>query len=361
MPQDIVEIINRKIWTVEEILSRVDEIVEKSKSLSPNQRKKVSTRISDWSEDKVKEHIDSVKDAVINPIRHKNKEKFKGIGVDIEKIPEKVLDSTGLVNSIISLFKDIRNINSKLTNILIEEQFIENGLGNIPDKIEQKLRDIIDAESGIKEIIEKEINKQFKYKLLTEVLEDVSFLEEAEEIILNIDYLTRFGILIEYSLPFEDLYRNLNTLSRKISDVIDNFGILEEEIKQKIEKKVYSEAHKIVEEMEKNCAERKRRLIDELKIYLFILKSLEEDIPEALSDISGLEEKTIPELEEYVRKIKERSLGYLGESGIKLLNFLKGEADFPKGIKINDIKRTLDVLRPIFLKGIEEESSNAGS
>jgi len=356
MAQDIGDIINRKIWTVEEILSGVDEIVEKSKSLSPSERKKISTTISDWSEDKIKKYIDILKEAVINPLKHKNKEKLKKIGADIEKIPEKVFDNTILIDGIITLFKDIRNIDDKLTNILIEEQFIENWLRDIPDEIEQKLQDVVDAGSELKEIVEKEINEQFKHKLLTRVLEDVSFLEEAEEIISNVDYLTKFGILNDYSLPFEDLCGNLDTLSRKISDIIDNFEISEKEIKQRVEEKPYSEAREIIEQMEKDCAERKRGLIDELKIYLSILKSLEEEIPEALGDISELEEKTIPELEEYVRKMKKRSLGYLRESGIKLLNFLKGEAGFPKGIKINEIKRTLDVLRPIFLKGIEEES-----
>lgn len=356
MAQDIGDIINRKIWTVEELQSGVDEIVEKSKSLSPNERKKISTTISDWSEDKVKKYIDILKEAVINPIKHKNKEKLKEIGVDIEKIPEKVFDNTELVNNIISLFKDIRNIDNKLTDILIEKQFIENWLRNVPDEIEQKLQEIVDAGSELKEIIEKDINEQFKHKLLTRVLEDTAFLEKTEEIISNIDYLTKFGILIDYSLQFDDLYRELNTLSRKISDIVDNFGISEEKIKQKVKKKAHSEVYKIIEQMEKDCAERKRRLIDELKIYLSILKSLDEEIPKTLSDISELEEKTIPELEEYVRNTKEISLDYLRESGIKLLSFLKGETDFPKDIQIDDIKRALKVLRPIFLKGIKEGS-----
>jgi len=80
MAQDICDVINRKIWTVEELLSCVDEIVEKSRSLSPNKRKKISTTISDWSEDRVRKYIDTLKGAVINPLKHKNKEKLRDRG-----------------------------------------------------------------------------------------------------------------------------------------------------------------------------------------------------------------------------------------------------------------------------------------
>jgi len=239
---------------------------------------------------------------------------------------------------------------------LIDEQFIEAWLRDIPDKIEQKLQDIVDAESVLKETIEKKINEQFKHKLLTRVLEDTSFWEDTEEMLSNIGYLSKFGVLIDYSLRFDDLYKGLDTLSRKINDIVDNFGIPEEEITQKVEKKVHAEAYRIIEEIEKECVEKKRGLIEEAKMYLSILKSLNEELPEIPSNISELEEKTLPELEEYARRMKKRSLDHLKESGMKLLNFLKGEAYFPKDIQIDDVKRALEVLRPVFLKGIREES-----
>ncbi|MHA1402093.1 MAG: hypothetical protein ACTSQE_17220 [Candidatus Heimdallarchaeaceae archaeon] len=111
MAQDICDVINRKIWTVEELLSCVDEIVEKSRSLSPNKRKKISTTISDWSEDRVRKYIDTLKGAVINPLKHKNKEKLKEIGVNIEKIPENVFDNPELVVCYINAVNNIAFLN----------------------------------------------------------------------------------------------------------------------------------------------------------------------------------------------------------------------------------------------------------
>ena len=221
--EDICDVINRKIWTVEQFLSQAKEIVEKSRSLSPNKRKGISITVGDWSEDRVKKHIETVREAVINPIRHKNKEKLKNIGVKIQKIPQEIFDYSESINKIATLFEDIKNISNQLTDTLIGEDLIERWLKESYDEVEQKLQNIVDAKSSFKEILGKKINEKFKSELLKRSLDNVSFLEKAEEIISNIEYLKSFGVLLDYTVEFEKFRDNSDTLSGKINDIIEDF------------------------------------------------------------------------------------------------------------------------------------------
>jgi len=345
--EDIESVIQRKIWTAEQLLLRAKEIVEKSKSLSPSIRKGISVTISDWSEDKVRKHIEAIREAVIYPIRHENKKKLESIGVDIEKIPEGIFDDTKLIDNIVAHFEDIKDISNQLADILIGERLIEGWLKESPDEIKQKLNDIVNAKSSFKDVLEKKIDQKFKYELLKRALENIEYLEDVNEILSDIEYVSSFGVLLDYSTPFKEFCENLDKARRKIEDILESYGISEDKIRQKINKKILSDACKDLEQLENECAERKRTLLDEWKLYASTLKSFGEEITEPPN--------ILPELEKFVSSMKEKCLKHLGESGFRLLKFLRGEEEFPDDIEIKEIKKALEALRPIFLKSLREE------
>lgn len=346
--ENINDIIQRKIFALEQFLSEIKELAKKSKSLPRDKITEIPITISDWSEEKVKKHIETVREAVIYPIRHLNKNKLENIGITTGKIPESIFDNTILIDKVVELLEGIKKISDLLMKILFDEHLIEKWLLESSDEIEQKLQGIIDAEISLKEIIKKEIiNEKFKCEILKRTLEDAIFLEKAEEIISNIEYLNRFGVLLDYTGEFGKFCENLDKTSDKAKDIVGNYGIPENEIKQKIEKKELSDAYKIIETLESECAERKRKLMDECKIYESTLKSFGDEILEP--------PKTIPELEKFVDSMREKCLGHLGELGFKLLKFLRGEEEFPEDIEVEGIKKALEALRPLFLKSIKEE------
>lgn len=351
MVENITDIIQRKIWTAEEISQKLDDLIGKSRTISPNERKELPTTISDWSEDRVKRFIESLERAIINPLRHKNKEKLKKIGIDVTRIPDEIFDNIELIDDILDHFKKINEeIDESVAHILIETKEIENWLINSEDII-QRLQDILDIGSQLKDIAKKDIDKQFKRELITRALKDTNFIDDAEEVLSNIDALRDFEILIGYSVKFEELINDLEDLQKRISNLENDFGLLKKEIREKIEGKSHKDALDIVKEWENECRKEKERLINEIKMYVSVLKSFGE---EAI-DESEINEKTLPELRKLLEEIKKKSLEHLDEIGMKILGFLKGEEDFPDNIKLDDVKRVLERLRPIFIKGLQEE------
>ena len=346
--EDISDIINRKIWTAERLLSQAQGIAEKAKDLSPNERREISATVEDWSQDKVERRLEVVREAVLNPIRHKNKKKLEKIGIGTERIPQDLVDSTERVDRIVALLWKIRNIAEQLTDIVSNEHLIERWLIDDPDEIEQKLQDIIDGQSSLREILEidEKIEEKFKYQLLKKSLEDTSFLEEAEEITSNVSHISSLGVLVSNSLEFEKTCEMLGTLHSRLSDLADNYGISGDDIRQKVDGTTLSEAYQMVGQLEKECVEKKRKLLEERKIFAYTLKSLDKEIPE-LPD-------TLLELEKQVNVMRARCLEHLGDAGLRLLKFLRGEDEFPENIEVGEIEIALRILRPIFLRGLRE-------
>ncbi len=353
MVENINDIIQRKIWTAEEISKKLDILIEKSRGISPKERKMLPTTITDWSEDKVKKFIGSLERAVTNPLRHKNKEKLKKIGISVERIPDDIFEDTELIDGILGHFKEIKNrIDESISNIVVKE--IEKWLIEIPENVIQQLQDILGIEAQLKEIMKKskDLDEQFKRELIIRVLRDTSFIDDAEEVLSNIDYLNNSEISIDYSVKFEELIIDLNDLNEKINNLVDDFGLLEKEIKEKVKGKSHKDAQTLIEKMQNEYTREKERLIDEIKMYLSVLKSFGSET----SEESELHEKTLPELQELLEEIKKKSLEHLDESGMRIFKFLRGEESFPVDIELDDVKKSLERLRPIFLKGLKEES-----
>jgi len=351
MVENITDIIQRKIWTAEEISKKLDDLVEKSKTISPNERKMLPTTIGDWSEDKVKKFIESLERAIINPLRHKNKEKLKKIGIDVTRIPDEIFDDSELIEGILAIFEKINEkTDEAITRILIETREIENWLINSED-IFQRLQDILDIAPQLKEIVKKDIDEQFKRELIIRALKNTAFMDEAEEVLSNIDYLCSFEILIDYSAKFEELTDDLNRLTEKISNLVSDFGISEEKVREKVRGKSHKDTLNVVEEMQNKYTGEKERLIDDIKIHLSILRSF----GDKTLDESELNEKTLQELRKLLEEIRKKSLEHLDESGMRIFRFLKGEENFPEDIGLEEVKKSLERLRPIFLKGLKEE------
>jgi len=352
MAENIIDIIQKKIWTAENLSKQLDDLMEKSRTLSPNERKMLPTALSDWSEDQLRKLMQSLQRAIVNPLRHKNKEKLKKIGIDVEKIPDETFDNTELIDDILKYFNEINRIDGNIVAILIEARDIENWLIESSENLIQKLQDILDIGSRVKDIANRDIHEQFKRELIIRTLRDTTFIDDAEEVLSNIAYLSSFGISIDYTVKFEELRNDLSDLSTKMNNLVHDFGLPENGIREKVKGKSHKDSQIIIEKMENEYSREKERLIDEIRMYLSILRSFGS---EALEE-AELNEKTFPELQELLEQIKRKSLEHLDESGMRIFRFLKGEGSFPEDIELDEVKRSLERLRPIFLKGLKEKS-----
>lgn len=341
--EDITKVVERKIWTADQLLSQLGEIKKKSESLSPEERMRIPGFSDDWSEEGVTKYVKEVGKAVEDPIKYKNKVRLEGIGVKTERISDDILGDTLGIDEILRFFQELKNINE----ILITEALLANWLKEGTDNTKEKLEGIVRAKPAFKRILESGVDKKLKSELLKRSIIDIGFLSKAEDVIAKFTNIRDYEVVLEYDGDFEKLYQNLGEAWAKLQQIQQTYGISEAEIKNLINGKALLDAAELLANMDKEYAEKKRKLLEEWNMYASTLKSFGEEV---------LEPPESPqELGNAIEGLRNRCLEYLGESGLKLLKFLKGEDEFPANVGIEEIRKALESLRPFFLKALKEE------
>jgi hypothetical protein len=162
-----------------------------------------------------------------------------------------------------------------------------------------------------------------------------------------VQFITEFDISVEYGEKFDEFNTILINIHDALGKLQQEYGIQKAEISELVKGKPLQEAHDLLNKKLEDCSVRKRKLLEEWKLYSTTLRSIGCKVPEAPS--------SIPELEKENERLRNECLNQLGEGGVRFLKFLKGEEDFPKEISKKDIEKALVILRPLFVKFLKEE------
>jgi len=345
--EDITKDVERKIWTADQLLLQMSKIKKKSESLSPEEKGRIPTFSGDWSEEGATRYLKEMEKAVEDPIKYKNKARLEGIGMKTDMVSDDILGDTLGIDEILRLSHELKNINESISEILITEAILASWLKEGTDSTKEKLEGIVRAKPAFKRVLESGVDKKFKSELVRRSIIDVTFLSKAEDAIAKFTNLRDYEVVLEYDSDFAKLCQSLGEASTKIQQIQQIYGISEAEIKNLINGKALLDAVELLANMDKEYAERKKKLLEEWNMYASTLKSFGEEVLEPL--------ESLQELEKAIENLRNRCLEYLGESGLKLLKFLKGEGEFPANVGMEEIKKALESLRPFFFKALREE------
>lgn len=345
--EDIIKVVERKIWTVDQLLSQLGEIKKKAEGLSSEERKRIPRFSGNWSEEGMAKYLKEVEKAVEDPIKYKNKVRIEGIGLKTERMADDILGDTLGIDEVLRLFQELKNLDENITEILTTEDLLASWLREGTDNTKEKLERIITAKPAFKRIIESGTDKKLKSELVRRSLMDVTFLNQAEDVSTKFANLREYGVKLEYDGDFAKLYQNLGEVWTKLEQIQQTYAISEAEIKSAINGRTLLDAAEIVANIEEECTERKRKLVEEWDMYASTLRSIGQEVSEPPASLQ--------ELGKAMEELQNRCLEYLGESGLKLLKFLKGEDEFPANVGMEEIKKALESLRPFFFKALREE------
>ncbi|MHA1169962.1 MAG: hypothetical protein ACTSRU_19205 [Candidatus Hodarchaeales archaeon] len=346
--QETINLIQRKVWTVEELSSQLDSVMDNLGKLSNEHRKRIPVFPSDWSEAGVKKYVKDIEKAVNEPIKYMNRRKLEEIGVKTEGVAEEVLGNTRGIGEILSILGEIKSISVDMNEKLLTDSMVTKWLREGIDVTKQKLQEINDAKPAFKRLAESEVDTQLRTALIEKALLDTGSLSRCEDIISKSKYLQDFEITLQYRGDFEKFCANVDEVCDKIRCIQDEFGISIEQLTGTIKNKELSDLGEILDKDYYEYDKEKRKLTDECNMYSYTLSSIGQDVPEI--------PESLLELRTTVEHMKQKCLEYLGESGLALINFMKEGGEFPTQVGIEEIKRTLEILRPFFMKVLEREA-----
>jgi hypothetical protein len=348
MEDNLNELIQRKIMSVEYITIEAKTLTDKAKSLPKEARKNIPACVGDWSEESMQRFFGEFKESIINPIRHRNRDLLENIGLKTKGIPEEVFDDSTGIEKVVSLSNAVKEFSENILKIIMEKNVLFEWIRAGLDAASQNLNNIIVIQKSLKEIAESNLSQILRNDLLQRSVIDRGFINTAEDVLSKVRFVSGFGITLESIDSFEVLKSSLAGVCQKLVDMQTKYLIPKNEILELTERKSLFETDSLLKKKLEEYAKKERALREEWKMYSATLKSI--------GHITTTMPEGIHELEESVRKLKGECMDALGEEGVSILTFLKGEGNFPDNIPIEKIKKSLEVLRPVFMNFLREEN-----
>lgn len=348
MEEDIKDLIQRKIWTVESALSEARVFVDNVTGLPSEARKNIPIFPGEWSENKVKTYLKQLDAAVRNPLRYKNKRILEDNGVSTTDIPEKIFeDSTGIEEIVKLLLEAEKEFTETVVSLIktLVSIWLKDGIVNS----KEKLSEVLSKKIAVKRIFEVK-NENLRNELLRKSMEDTAFLPTAESLVSMVEFVEKFGISAKYSVSFDRFENNLRNVHQRLVHVQEEYHISKEELSKFLKDQTLLGADEILEKKTVEYSERKKTLLEEWAMYSVALKSIGKEV--------GEPPQGIRELEKDVKALERKCLESLGKEGLRLLKFLRGEEDFPDEISKEGIKKALQLLRPLFARLSRQEGTN---
>jgi hypothetical protein len=186
MEEELADVIQRKIWTAEEQLKATRDLANKANLLPKGAKKNIPVFTGDWSDDKIREFIERLKDSIINPLRHKNRKILEDIGITVKGIPEDIFDDSNGIEKINSHFASLKEVGESILDILIRNEILYGWLKEGTDNTIENLQEILNAKTAFQRILDSDIDEGIKDELLRRSITDRDFIQDAENTISQI-------------------------------------------------------------------------------------------------------------------------------------------------------------------------------
>jgi hypothetical protein len=203
------------------------------------------------------------------------------------------------------------------------------------------------------EILESNISTGLKEELLQRSIADNAFLGATDDLLTKLKFLTGFGISIDQLTNLDSFYKIVREVCQKIVDLETKFSISKVELSAIVENQPLTTVYQLLIRAYEGYLQKEKLLLEEWEMYSATLHSIGHSVEE--------QPKGIQELENGVNNLKIECTTALGKSGISILSYLKGDRNFPDDATLDEIKKSLEILRPVFIKFLKEEGDNAGS
>ncbi len=347
--EEIEDILQKKLWKVEEISTKAKGSAVKAKQLPEGARRNIPVFSGGWSEENVTSFYEKFEESVRDPLRHNNRKQLEDIGIYTKGIPEAIFDDSNGVEEVVALFNSLKKVNEVMTKILVGKGILLSWLREDIERTRENLKGLCDARKAFQRIFDSVIEDDIKSELIEMAIRDRTLISTAEDTISRLEFLIGYGISVERGKDFESFKSKVESAYQKTKILESEYKIPRDEISILVRGKSLNDAEMLLGAELARCSEGKRVLLEAWQIYVATLQSIGRKVPDVPH---GLQE-----LQEGVEGLRKECLDALGEDGLKILAFLRGEVDFPDGVSKGSIKKALEVLRPIFMRLLKEESS----
>lgn len=339
--------------TVDILLRRARKLRDRALPLAKTALIDMPQFDDDFSEDGLVGHLDALDEWIRNPVRIRNRAILAGLGIATDSLPSELLDDSEGIDATADAFRDLKESKHAAFPLLLERGLIASWLREGLPATAKKLALLGKAREGFSRLIEYKIPDRLRDEMVVRVAADLTYLSTAEELVRRAQVLNEMGCVWapdaspdDVNIAVDAAYRNVATL-RELTGTGDSaFDELVNGKELRIAADVLKQAASEKEVLRSKLLEEWKSLSDAARIL---------NVPSA----SSAPPRSIPSLEREVEVLRDECLRMLGDDGMLILKFLRGEADFPRGFTKEQIEHALMVLRPTLTKALKGILPNA--
>lgn len=340
--------IESKLWAADQLITQVKDLTDRAEFLETQAKENIPEYHGDWSAQNLTAFVEKFSDSIRNPIRHKNKESLEELGVQTKGLSEEIFEDTLGCLDLASAIRDL-DVSGPVVKFLLKGEIIPGWLKDGLQVASDRLKDVSNARTALIELIDECSSSSLRDELLVRCIEDTNYVEAAQDIITKVNLVSSFGIEVPDTVSFDQFNIELDSVWNLLNDLTDEYGVSKVEIEEVTKGKQLNEAQKTLKQKRTEAQNVKEQLLVEWKTYQEALKTLGHDVQDRPD--------TIPALQKGVQELRAKCLGTIGEGGIAILAYLSGEQGFPEQLGIEELKRTMKMLRPMFVRGLRSEDN----
>lgn len=346
--EDILMLLGRRNWSAEDMLLKVRLLATKLNDLDEPTKSNVPRFSGDWSLGGVTAFIEKYSESIKNPIRHRNKERLEELGITTKGITEEILEDSIGVAELTDTLKGL-DVDSPLVRFLVESGIVPGWIRLGFDSCKKGLQHASIARTALNSILQNCEDKQLRDLLMHKSITDPNSLEESESILLQVNSLSTHGVLVSTPTNLEGFAKRLGGIYQTWNSLVDDYGFSQNDLDAEVRGKNLDDTEKLLKDAIENARKTEERLREERKMYADTLVSLGRDVATSPSKYSDLKED--------VETLRLECLEGLGKGGMAILTFLQGEGSLPADVSIEELKKALQIMRPLFLRNIRQEPS----
>lgn len=347
MQDGLMNAIVQKRTSAGKMLEKAIRLSQRSEELDKNIRSQIPSYTGDWEENDLEDFLERFEEAIINPIRHKNREDIESLNIDTREISDEIFDLTGpLKNTIVSL-KKVKDLDEKVFHKLTEKNIVTTWLRVGPDQANSRLNEIIDGYTNLKLIIDSHIPDVLKDDLISHLLPNFDSGTDLEGFISEISNLQEYGINVTFSGEISAFKQEIVETSELVSNLERNLGLSKTKLVQIVngcdlkgaKAKLSNKVSSLVAEM--------NNILKDYNLYRRILISMgnKVDLPPSKLD----------DLIKAVTNMRTKFFEDLGDKGPLILSFLQGDSELDEKVSMADVKNFLVRFRPVFQQFLNKE------
>ena len=298
----------------------------------------------DCSETGLSTHLDMLEEWIRNPVRVRNRQVLEEAGISTDGLSTDVLDDSEGCDSTASAVTGLKE--HPAIRLLLERRIITAWLKESHAIVAQKLAYLGRAQGGFVRLMGYDIPAQVRDEMFVRAAGDSQFLSAAEELARRAQALEKLGCswisdgdLDVMGSSVDAAHQHMITLKKLTGD--------ETTVEQIVRGKDFEAAANAlgVVVLEKEAL--RSRLRQEWGTLSATAKLLNAFVG------SEMPPESIPTLETEVIALRQACLSTLGDDGMSVLNFLRGDADFPKTFTPGQIEHALTALRPSLARALK--------